>query len=114
MGSIKNILITALSTLAVVLGTALFILWKLFMHEKELENAHTFMQSAPRREREEVLEAFSAKRQTYDETVRALRDEVEKETKREVIDGFKKAFGVRPDISDDDVTGFDAHLRGDK
>lgn len=114
MSNLKNILITILSTLAVVLGTAVFVLWKLFMHEKELENAHEFMQSAPRREREEVLDAFEAKRQTYDDTVRALRDEVEKETKREVIDGFKKAFGVRPDISDDDITGFDARLRGDE
>lgn len=109
---IKNTIIKVLSGLAIALGTAAFILWKLFMHEKNRRDAQLFVQNTPHAERDAVLRAFEAERDTLDETVDALRDEVEKETKREVIDGFKKAFGVRPDVDDDDE--LDARLRGDK
>lgn len=107
MNKLKNIAIAFLSGLAVALATAVFILWKVANHRAELARARTFLSEVPRSERESVLEAFEAKRDTFEETALALRDEVEKETKREITDAFKKAFNVRPDVDVDDLTHID-------
>lgn len=103
---IRDTVIKVLGGVAVALGTAVFVLWKLFTHERNRRDAEIFVHNTPRAERDKVVEDLGAKRAGHDETVEALRDEVESETKREVIDGFKKAFGVKPAVgADDDDSG---------
>lgn len=98
MNKIKSVVIAVLTVLAVALGTAVFILYKLFTHERELNDARTFLSSAPYEARREVLRGLDVKQGTFEETAHSLRDEIEKETKNEIITNFKKAFGVSPSV----------------
>lgn len=103
MNKVKDVIITVLVGLAVGLGTVAFLLYKLFMHERELRDARSFVQSAPNAQKNEVLKALDVKGNTVEEKAHSLREEVEKETKNEIINSFKKAFGVAdPALSGDD------------
>lgn len=97
MSRVKTIAIAVASTVAVTLGTILFFAMKLLFHRREREDAESFLQNAPPYHRDKVLEDLGAKRESYEETVDALTHEVEEQGKEEIIEAFKKAFGVRPD-----------------
>lgn len=99
---IKDTLVKVLGGIAVGVGTVVFVVWKVLTHRQNRRDAEIFVHNTPRAERDRVIEDLGARRRTHDETVEALRDEVESETKREVIDGFKKAFGVKPVVDDSD------------
>lgn len=96
MSKLKDVTMGVLSGIAVALGTVVFFAIYLFMHRQEKEDARDFVENAPDYHREEVLKGLGAKRESHEETIEALTHEVEKQTKEEVINGFKKAFGVRP------------------
>lgn len=103
MAKLKDIIITVLTTVAVSLALATFFLYKALTHQRELRDAKTFLESAPHSRKKEILDALDVKRGTFEETAQRLRDEVEKETKNEIINRFKKAFGVADDLSSDDA-----------
>jgi hypothetical protein len=94
VSKIKNIIIAVLSTTATILALVVWFGYRLLMHNKELSNAERFLSQAPHEQRQKVLRDLEVKQGTFEETARSLRDEVEKETKSEIINRFKSAFGV--------------------
>jgi hypothetical protein len=109
MGKVKTIVVSVVSGIAVALALVTFYVLRFFLHGWERANAEDFMQNAPSHHRETVLEDLGAKRETYEQTVDALTHEVEQQTKEEIVEGFKRAFGVRPNVHPD----ADSHGRSD-
>jgi hypothetical protein len=94
MINLKVTLIRVLLGLAAVLGSALFFVWKLYSHEKELKNAHKFLKEAPEETKKKVLNGLEIKAQGTNAKAWELREEIEKSTKEEIVYAFEKAFGV--------------------
>lgn len=99
-----------LITLAVGIGTGVFIAWKVATHWKNLKDAQAFVTADPRDipGKAQVMQDLGVAGKTFEEKAQSLREEVEAQTKEEIIYAFKKAFGVAPDPGNGTYSG-DVH-----
>jgi len=94
MSSLKAVLIKVLLFIAAAAGSALFIVWRLYAHQSELNHAYKFLKDAPNATKNEVLKGLEIKEKGLNEKAWRLREEVEEAKKEEIIYAFEKAFGV--------------------
>lgn len=92
--SVKDKLISFGLGAAAVLGTLIFLVWKLYAHNQELRNAERFISTAPDEMQKEILEGLQIKKEGFNEKAWAIREEVEQAKKEDIIYAFEKAFGV--------------------
>jgi len=96
----KKILISFGSGVAVALGFAVWVLWMIGKHQKNLKDAENFLLSGYARERAKILEDLEIENLDFETKKHMLRDKVEAQTKEEIIHAFKKAFHVAGDDPD--------------
>ena len=92
----KKYLISFLSFVAVALGTALFVIWKLYKHKENLFDAKEFLKLESSLMKEGIIKGLNLKETEFEKQALEIRTLHEKQTKKEVIDAFKEAFGVIP------------------
>jgi len=92
--SMKDKLISFGLGAAAVLGTLIFLAWKLYAHTRELKHAEVFLNTAPDELQKEILEGLEIKNEGFNEKAWAIREEVEQAKKEDIVYAFEKAFGV--------------------
>lgn len=101
-----------LTGIAIGLGVTAFIVWKVITHERNLKDARTFLVSDPREVpgKHELLEKLNVHGRSLNARAESLREELEEQTKEDIINAFKKAFRVSDPAT---FTGVDQSPTGD-
>ena len=90
----KKYLITFLSGLAVALGLGTFIIYKVIKHNENKHYAELFLKSPEDNMKKKILEDLQLQETDFNKKVKELTHIHEQDSKEEIINAFKNAFGV--------------------
>ncbi len=90
----KKYIITFLSGLAVALGMITFVVYKLIKHNENKHYAKMFLESPEDNLKKKILEDLQLQETDFNKKVEELTYIHEQDSKEEIINAFKNAFGV--------------------